>query len=103
MSAGPAVPAAGTYDVVVVGAGAAGMKAALRAAKRGLSVLVVEKAATFGGSLARSGSGIRIPNNQVILAAGVLDTPAKAAEYLAAVVGDVVPADRRRAPRSARP
>ena len=92
-----AVASAGTYDVVVVGAGAAGMTAALRAAKRGLSVVVVEKAAVFGGSLARSGSGIWIPNNQVILAAGVPDTPAKAAEYLAAVVGDVVPACRQAA------
>ena len=73
------------------------MTAALTAAKRGLSVLVVEKAATFGGSAARSGSGIWIPNNQVILAAGVPDTPAKAAAYLAAVVGDVVPADRQAA------
>src|ERR1035441_10907458 len=46
-----------TYDVVVVGAGASGMAAALTAAKRGLSVLVIEKAATFGGSVARSGAG----------------------------------------------
>ena len=30
------------FDVVVVGAGAAGMTAALRAAKRGLSVVVVD-------------------------------------------------------------
>jgi len=96
-AAAAATPVAGTYDVVVVGAGAAGMTAALTAARRGLSVLVVEKAATFGGSLARSGSGIWIPNNQVILAAGVPDTPAKAAEYLAAVVGGVVPAARQQA------
>ena len=60
------------------------MTAALTAAKRGLSCVVVEKAATFGGSAARSGAGIWIPNNQVILAAGVPDTPAKAAAYLAA-------------------
>jgi 3-oxosteroid 1-dehydrogenase len=73
------------------------MTAALTAAKRGLSVVVVEKAAVFGGSLARSGSGIWIPNNSVILAAGVPDTAAKATEYLAAVVGDVVPADRQAA------
>jgi 3-oxosteroid 1-dehydrogenase len=86
-----------TYDVVVVGAGASGMAAALTAAKRGLSVVVIEKAATFGGSVARSGAGIWIPNNSVILAAGVPDTPAKAAEYLAAVVGTVVPADRQAA------
>ncbi|HEX6523855.1 MAG TPA: 3-oxosteroid 1-dehydrogenase [Streptosporangiaceae bacterium] len=90
-------PVAGTYDVVVIGAGAAGMTAALTAAKRGMSVVVVEKAATFGGSLARSGAGVWIPNNEVILAAGVPDTPALAAEYLAAVVGSTVPADRQQA------
>ncbi|MFE2927610.1 3-oxosteroid 1-dehydrogenase [Streptomyces goshikiensis] len=87
----------GEYDVVVVGSGAAGMTAALTAAKRGLSVLVVEKAPTFGGSAARSGAGIWLPNNSVILGAGVPDTPAKAAAYLSAVVGPDVPADRQRA------
>ncbi|MFI8100871.1 3-oxosteroid 1-dehydrogenase [Streptomyces sp. NPDC086023] len=90
-------PVLGEYDVVVVGSGAAGMTAALTAAKRGLSCVVVEKAATFGGSAARSGAGIWLPNNSVILAAGVPDTPAKAATYLAAVVGPEVPADRQRA------
>ncbi|MEU3467384.1 3-oxosteroid 1-dehydrogenase [Streptomyces sp. NPDC006687] len=87
----------GVYDVVVVGSGAAGMTAALTAAGRGLSVLVVEKAPTFGGSAARSGAGIWLPNNSVILGAGVPDTPEKAARYLAAVVGPEVPADRQRA------
>ncbi|NJP88911.1 3-oxosteroid 1-dehydrogenase [Nonomuraea sp. FMUSA5-5] len=85
------------YDVVVVGAGAAGMTAALTAAKRGLRTVVIEKAPTFGGSAARSGAGIWIPNNEVILAAGVQDTPAKAAAYLARVVGDTVPIERQRA------
>jgi len=89
------VPVLGEYDVVVVGSGAAGMTAALTAAKRGLSVVVVEKAPTFGGSAARSGAGIWIPNNPVLLAAGVPDTPAKAAQYLAAVVGPDVPATRQ--------
>lgn len=73
------------------------MTAALTAAKRGLSCVVVEKAPTFGGSAARSGAGIWIPNNSVILSAGVPDTPAKAAAYLAAVVGADVPADRQAA------
>jgi 3-oxosteroid 1-dehydrogenase len=91
------LPPLGTYDVVVIGAGAAGMTAALTAAKQGLSCVVVEKAATFGGSAARSGAGIWIPNNPVLLAAGVPDTPAKAAAYLAAVVGSDVPASRQQA------
>jgi 3-oxosteroid 1-dehydrogenase len=92
-----AAAATSEYDVVVVGAGAAGMTAALTAAHRGLSTVVIEKAATFGGSAARSGAGIWIPNNQVILAAGVPDTPQKAATYLAAVVGPSIPAARQQA------
>ncbi|GAA1042581.1 3-oxosteroid 1-dehydrogenase [Virgisporangium ochraceum] len=82
------------FDVVVVGAGAAGMAGALTAAKRGLRTVVIEKAAVFGGSAARSGAGIWVPNNEVILAAGVPDTPAKASEYMSRVVGDDVPAAR---------
>jgi 3-oxosteroid 1-dehydrogenase len=84
------------FDVIVVGCGAAGMVAALTAAKHGLQTVVIEKAPVYGGSAARSGAGIWVPNNEVILAAGVPDTPAKAAAYMAAVVGDV-PADRQAA------
>ncbi|MFC8518981.1 3-oxosteroid 1-dehydrogenase [Streptomyces sp. NPDC057257] len=91
------LPLLGTYDVVVIGSGAAGMTAALTAVKQGLTTVVLEKAPTFGGSAARSGAGIWIPNNPVILAAGVPDTPAKAAAYLAAVVGSDVPAARQQA------
>lgn len=45
----------GTFDVIVVGAGGAGMGAASQAAQRGLSVLVVEQNAEIGGNTLVSG------------------------------------------------
>jgi 3-oxosteroid 1-dehydrogenase len=81
------------FDLVVVGTGAAGMTAALAAARNGLSALVIEKAPAYGGSTARSGGGVWIPNNEVILRAGVPDTPAQATAYLTHIVGDIVPAE----------
>lgn len=82
------------YDVVVVGSGAAGMAAALAASANGLRAVVVEKAPHFGGSTARSGGGVWIPNNSVLIADGVRDTPELAHSYLHSIVGDNVPADR---------
>ncbi|RSN35337.1 3-oxosteroid 1-dehydrogenase [Amycolatopsis sp. WAC 04169] len=85
------------FDVIVAGTGAAGMTAALSAAHRGLEVLVVEKAAHFGGSTARSGGGVWIPGNHALRAAGISEPPERAREYLEAIVGDVVPAELRSA------
>ncbi|HOW94077.1 3-oxosteroid 1-dehydrogenase [Mycolicibacterium fallax] len=82
------------YDVVVVGSGGAGMVAALTAARQGLSTVMVEKAAHYGGSTARSGGGVWIPNNEVLARAKVTDTPEQAAKYLHGLVGDVVPAEK---------
>ncbi len=47
----------GTYDVIVIGGGAAGMMAAGRAAERGSRVLLLEKNARLGEKLAISGGG----------------------------------------------
>ncbi len=55
-----------SYDVVVVGSGAAGAMAALRAADLGLSVLIVEKAHKYGGTSATSGGVVWIPNHQLV-------------------------------------
>jgi 3-oxosteroid 1-dehydrogenase len=82
------------FDVVVVGSGGAGMVAALTAAHQGLSTVVVEKAAHYGGSTARSGGGVWIPNNEVLQRYGVKDTPEAAAQYLHGIVGDVVERER---------
>ncbi|MFC9514816.1 3-oxosteroid 1-dehydrogenase [Nocardiaceae bacterium NPDC056970] len=78
------------YDIVVVGSGAAGMTAALTAAHKGLSVVVIEKAAHYGGSSARSGGGVWIPNNEVLKRDGVTDTVDAARTYLHSIIGDVV-------------
>jgi 3-oxosteroid 1-dehydrogenase len=82
-------------DVLVVGAGGAGMTAALAARHRGLDTLLVEKSAYFGGSTARSGGGVWVPNNHALREAGVDDTPERAKQYLDSIVGDEVPKVRR--------
>ena len=98
---GPVEDAA--FDVVVAGSGAAGMTAALTAAHLGLSVVVIEKTGSFGGSTARSGGGIWAPGNAVLRRAGVTDTPGQARAYLAHVAGDGRPGGAAGGAARARP
>ena len=42
------------YDYLVIGAGPAGMAAAIEASKAGLSVLVLDQAASAGGQIYRN-------------------------------------------------
>ncbi len=79
----------------MVGAGGAGMTAALAARKQGLETVLVEKSAYFGGSTARSGGGVWLPGNYALKAAGQTDDLARSKQYLDAIVGDVVPKVRR--------
>jgi 3-oxosteroid 1-dehydrogenase len=83
-------------DVLVVGAGGAGMAAALAAAHRGLDTVLVEKSSYFGGSTARSGGGVWIPGNYALREAGQVDADdvTESKRYLEAIVGDVVPRER---------
>ena len=57
-----AIPA--KVDLVVLGAGAGGMTAALTAATLGASVLVVEKTDLVGGTSARSAGSVWLPNSR---------------------------------------
>ncbi len=77
-----------TYDVIVVGAGAAGLSAAITAAASGLDTVVIEKSPYWGGSTSRSGGGVWIPNNSVLRRDGVDDTTEKAREYVHAIIGE---------------
>jgi succinate dehydrogenase/fumarate reductase flavoprotein subunit len=82
------------FDLVVVGSGAAGMTAAVVAAHRGLSVLLVEKSDLFGGTTARSGSGAWIPNNPHMAPSGFTDSIENAESYLRALMGKLFDAKK---------
>ena len=63
-----------TYDFVVVGSGGGSMCAGLVMRKAGKSVLVLEKTDLLGGSTAKAGGVMWIPNNRFMEPAGVKDS-----------------------------
>ncbi len=71
------------FDVIVLGAGAGGMTAAVVAAAEHLRVLLLEKAPVVGGTTAFSGGMVWIPNNPKMAAVGRFDSRAEAETYLA--------------------
>ncbi|OLL28316.1 succinate dehydrogenase [Burkholderia sp. SRS-W-2-2016] len=70
------------YDLIVVGAGAAGLAAASVAAVRGHRVLLVEATGKIGGTTAISGGMVWIPANHKMNEAGLADNAAAARRYL---------------------
>ncbi|MGW0939978.1 FAD-binding protein [Streptomyces sp. NPDC002666] len=82
------------FDFVVVGSGGGGMAAALTAADSGLSTVVVEKGAMYGGTTGISGGGIWIPNNPTLKAKGHDDSRASVRRYLDLLTENRVPAAR---------
>lgn len=63
------------YDLLVIGAGTAGIPAAIFAAARGASVLVLDAAATIGGTLLLSSGQISAAGTRVQRQMGIADTP----------------------------
>lgn len=84
---GPTDACAQTCDVIVLGSGAAGFAAAVSAACLGLKVLLVEKAATFGGTSAISGGAVWIHDSDQARAAGIQVPAERTRTYLKTVIG----------------
>ncbi len=78
-----------TYDWIVVGSGAGSMASALVMRKAGKSVLILEKTDFIGGTTAKSGGVMWIPNNRFIRAAESDESAEKAITYLDAVSEDL--------------
>src|SRR6202011_4457978 len=81
-------------DVLVIGSGASGMSAAVTAAAHGLKVLVIEKEPKFGGSTARSGGWLWIPNTSLAKVQGIYEPEGAARTYLAHEAGDSFDSER---------
>jgi 3-oxosteroid 1-dehydrogenase len=101
MSDRPALESNGwdeTYDIVIVGSGAAGLTAGVTAARRGLKPLVVEKAAVWGGTSALSMGGMWVPANQLMIRAGRNDSKEEGIKFLSRVIppdGPATASDRQ--------
>jgi 3-oxosteroid 1-dehydrogenase len=79
-------------DFVVVGSGGGSMCAGLVMRAAGKSVLILEKTALVGGTTARSGGVMWVPNNPVMKRDGIADSDEDAATYLDSVIGDAADA-----------
>jgi len=76
------------YDFVIAGSGAGSMAAALYLRTQGKRVIILEKTALVGGSTARSGGVMWIPNNPFMARDGVEDSYDRANTYLESVTGN---------------
>jgi len=81
-------------DFLVIGSGAAGFAAALRAADAGLDTLMVEASPLYGGSTAISGGVVWVPNNPQLASRGIQDSREESLAYLRHISAGRVPEDR---------
>src|SRR5260370_38268532 len=76
------------FDFVVVGSGGGGMCAGLFMRSVDNSVVILEKTDLIGGTTARSGGVMWIPNNPFMKRDGIEDSYEKATAYLDNIVGN---------------
>src|ERR1700730_14843366 len=88
------------YDVVIVGSGAAGLVGAITAAKLGLSAVIIEKAAVWGGTSSLSGGAVWGTANHLMAEDGEPDTYEEAAGYLKLALHHDGPATSRERQRA---
>ena len=77
-----------SFDFVIVGSGGGSMTAGLMMRSLGKSVVVLEKTDLVGGTCAKSGGVMWIPNNPFMARDGVEDSHEKACAYLDALIRD---------------
>ncbi len=80
-------------DWLVIGSGGAGLTGAIVAYDLGAQVLIVEKAATYGGTTATSGGALWVPNHPLMPAYGVQDSSEAALTYLRHLTQGQVPTE----------
>ncbi|KQS05775.1 FAD-dependent oxidoreductase, partial [Microbacterium sp. Leaf351] len=80
-----------TVDLLVVGAGAGGLAAALTGADHGLDVLVAERTEFLGGTTAYSAGTCWMPDHRHQRALGLTGEREAASRYLDTLVGDKAP------------
>ncbi|MBX7449404.1 FAD-dependent oxidoreductase [Mycolicibacterium sp. 3033] len=78
-------------DYLVVGSGVAGLSAAVTAKRNGMETLVIESMDKWGGTTAISGGGLWMPNNPLMVSAGIEDSVEDALAYMEQTIGDVGP------------
>ncbi len=78
-----------SFDWVVVGSGAGSMTGALVMRDAGKSVCILEKTPFVGGTTAKSGGVIWVPNNRFMRADGETDSVDAGVQYLEAVCEDL--------------
>lgn len=84
-----------TLDVIVVGAGGAGMSAAVFATLAGLRTAIIERTEYVGGTTAFTAGTTWVPGTHHAAEVGAADSRSEAEEFLDASIGEHAPEDLR--------